>query len=643
MIEATSISADDPLEDAVIDDEVVSEHRAGAVQRIMPRRRTAWYLAMAAVLLGLGAVAALHARGKGYKSRILRQIFPNNPAYMIPPSIAMTRPGNYESGVPVDAFISADVHLPNSGRVVDPETLNEGSVRLLKVGEKAPVPARLNTSAAGDVVVLQPLEPLEFDTQYQLDVLPALKDTGGKGFSRYTMNFTTAAGRDAIRYPAAFEKVHLPSTHGVRYTGLTVGPDHKLYACTYDGRVTRFTLNSDGTTSASQVLPVTLGAGEDTRVATGIRFDPSSTANNLVLWVTHAQWVHGSEGGRKRAAGADWTGKVSRLSGPNLQTRVDYVVGLPRSSRDHLTNQMDFGPDGCLYVAQASNTAMGAPDSSWGYRHERKLSASILRVDLAAIHSPPLDVKTGEGGTYDPFAPGAPLTIYASGVRNAYDLVWHRNGNLYAPLNGSSAGGNTPETPDNVAAVPRRLDYDRAGPYTGPRVAPLSDVRLTAVDVMERILKGAYYGHPNPTLGEYVLNCGNPTAGPDPDEVPQYPVGTRPDRNWRPPVWRFGQHWAPCGVIEFKGDAFGGTLDGKLLVARYSGGKDVVALTPGQGGDVAEAIVGIDGLTGFGDPLDLTQDAATGFLYVAEFGESRITLLRPKHGVESTRVFRQAR
>ena len=36
------------------------------------------------------------------------------------------------------------------------------------------------------------------------------------------------------------------------------------------------------------------------------------------------------------------------------------------------------------------------------------------------------------------------MTIYASGVRNAFDLVWTRAGYLYAPTNGSAAGGSTP-------------------------------------------------------------------------------------------------------------------------------------------------------------------------------------------------------
>ena len=47
------------------------------------------------------------------------------------------------------------------------------------------------------------------------------------------------------------------------------------------------------------------------------------------------------------------------LSGANLGTYQDYVVGLPRSTRDHVSNQLKFGPDGAIYFAQAGNTASG--------------------------------------------------------------------------------------------------------------------------------------------------------------------------------------------------------------------------------------------------------------------------------------------
>src|SRR5204862_174932 len=90
-----------------------------------------------------------------------------------------------------------------------------------------------------------------------------------------------------------------------------------------------------------------------------------------------------------------------------------------------------MGPDNRLYAAT--------------------LEGLILRFPVNAdgtLGSTPLNVKTKDGGgSYDPFAAGVALTIFAQGVRNAYDLVWHSNGNLYAPTNGSAAGGNTPLDP----------------------------------------------------------------------------------------------------------------------------------------------------------------------------------------------------
>jgi hypothetical protein len=77
------------------------------------------------------------------------------------------------------------------------------------------------------------------------------------------------------------------------------------------------------------------------------------------------------------------------------------------------------------------------------------------------------------------------------------------------------------------------------------------------------------------------------------------------------------------------------------MVTRYSGGDDVIVLQPGPSGAIAESVTGIDGLTGFSDPLDLVEDTKTGRLYVVEFGAKRLTLVRPIPGGESKRVYRQ--
>src|SRR5207244_539929 len=118
-----------------------------------------------------------------------------------------------------------------------------------------------------------------------------------------------------------------------------------------------------------------------------------------------------------------------------------------------------------LYWGQGSTTSLGEADSFWGNRLEHTLTAAILRLDVSKITPGiPLDAKTDDGGTYNPFATGAPLTLYATGLRNTYQLLFADNGKLYAPTNGSSARGTAPSFP-NAVNGPR---IDTGQPYDGP-------------------------------------------------------------------------------------------------------------------------------------------------------------------------------
>jgi hypothetical protein len=152
----------------------------------------------------------------------------------------------------------------------------------------------------------------------------------------------------------------------------------------------------------------------------------------------------------------------------------------------------------------------------------------------------------------------------------------------------------------------------------------------TQTDFLFDIAPGGYYGHPNPTRNEFVMNGGNPTSKRNPAEASQYPIGTLPDRNFRGNIWDFGQNQSPDGIIEYSGSAFGGALDGKILIAQYSGGDNVVVLSRDPAsGKIVSAQQSVIGLTGFVDPLDLAEDKRTGFIYVAEYGGMKISLLRP--------------
>jgi glucose/arabinose dehydrogenase/cytochrome c551/c552 len=419
-----------------------------------------------------------------------------------------------------------------------------------------------------------------------------------------------------------FERVQMPDTRepGADYTSLAIGPDGKLYGSTVKGLIVRFALNADGTTGKPEVFTALQKANAEPRLAIGLVFDPRSTASDLIVWVSHTQDTAEHV--------PDWTGKITRLSGPNLDHVQDYVVELPRSTNDHLTNSLAFGPDGALYVTQGSNAAMGAADSGWGDRAEHVLNAAVLRIDLAAIRRPPLSVKSDDGGTYDPYAAGAPVTVYASGVRNAYDLLWHSNGQLYVPINGSSAGGNTPASPADLrtwAACRRRID---GKPYAGPAAPALLNVKVQP-DLLARVVPGGYYGHPNPTRCEWVMNGGNPTGGADPVEVAQYPEGAPPDPNWRGVAYRFDTNYSPDGIIEYRGNAFGGLLQGKILIAGWTRGVILVLEPGGPNLDIVSAQIDIPSLNDLDHPLDLIENPANGFLYVAEYGRQQITLLRP--------------
>ena len=598
--------------------------------RARSRRRRA-IVGLALFLAGCGAFA-WWAKGRGYKTWMLETAFPR------PALVMRTRPADGERGVLMNEFIAADVSLPRFGSVIDAASLTTDNVKLYRADDGQPIEAHVNTSGAGDSIVLQPLALLEPGTRYTFEVTPGVRDTKGTPFQPYKATFTTSSVVELMEFPAAFEKVSLAHPQAI-FTCVTFGPDGKLYAASVDGRIVRWAINADGTLEASETIQTILAANNGPRMVIGIRFDPAATADDLALWVTH-----GILGERDVP---DFTSALSRLSGPKLEKYQDYVVGLPRAHKDHLCNQLDFGPDDCIYFTQGSNTGTGAPDKKWAGRYERLLTAAMLRVDPRLITKPPLNVQTEGKGLhkhYDPFAPGAPVTVYATGLRLGFDSLWHSSGHLFTGINGSAAGGNTPGSDSVEPGSPGRIDIAERGPINAAKVPALFEIGARP-DFLLLIEKGGYYGHPNPRRHELVLDGGNPTAGEDIAEVPEYPVGTTPDRNWRKPAVALGRNVSPNGMIEYKGDAFGGALDGKILLTRYSGGDDLVALAVGAEGQITEMIVGIEGFRGFLDPLDITQDPRSGALYVSEYSGSKLTLLRPLkdaqgRAVNSTKALR---
>ncbi len=533
-------------------------------------------------------------------------------------------------------------------------TITNNTVKLLKLynGKEVNVQGNVQGTGGGDAISFTPLHPLEPYTNYKFIITNGVKSYNGTPFTQFQSTFSTAlAPVDSTNIiNAEFIKISVPGTQNKKYTSLLFGPDGKFYALKMNGGIERFNVDHQSG-MLSQMYPIyTLVKKRGESTAIGLTFDPKSTADNLIAWVSYSS--------AEMNAAPEFDGKISRLSGSVLQNEKQIIINLPRSTRDHMVNSIVFGPDGGLYISQGSNSSAGSYDKAW-QRNETLLSGAILRLDVSKLKAVklPLNVKTTKNqnlinhasltniklsdGSYNPYATQSPLTIYASGIRNAYDMVWHSNGQLYIPANGSGGGGNSPATVKKVKR-PNGTYYD------GPEVLATENVPVQH-DWLFRVNpnKGVgYYGHPNPLRGEYVLNRGFV-------DNPMYQPWVKPDKNFRWAAFDFGYNKSPNGVIEYKNNAFNGALKGKLLVCRFSGGGDIMVLEPGviyklanlkQMVDSKYNIVksaggvsnyGLKGMVGFANPLDITEDIVNGNLYVSEFNWnenpnliSQITLLK---------------
>lgn len=552
------------------------------------------------------------------------------------PAVVGAIPLDGASNVDLNSSISANfLFLPNvsSGGAtsLDNSTINNNTVKLFKVnGNSATqVSASVNGTGGGDAINLSvPSSILDANSRYRYSI-NGVKDLAGATVFPYTAEFTT--GNSSSQGGGNLDNVSFTKGGNVAagvYTTLTIGPDGKLYGLQSTGNIDRWNINGNGTLSGKQTLNGLTSAYGGNRLAIGLTFAPNASSSNLIAYVSHSSLAFDS--------GPEWDGKLSRLTGGNLQNEQLIITNLPRSIRDHLTNSIVFDPNNnnVLYFNQGSNTAGGEPDGAWGFRPERLLSAATLKLDMSKLPSTlPLNVQTSENqsvinsantnsptmsdGTYNPYFANAPLTIYASGVRNAYDLIWHSNGQLYIPTNGTGGGSNSPASVNGT----RRPN---GSVYNGPSIPRITN-NSTQRDFLFRVNPNSpvgYYGNPNPKRGEFVLNRGN-------IDEDNYPSNIQPDANYKGFAYDFQFNKSPNGVIEYKS---GGDLQGAMIVCRFSGGSDLIALVPdGPNGDIGTSKIGIPGFTGFSKPLDLVEDTNTGNIYVSDYDTEQIVLLRAEN------------
>jgi glucose/arabinose dehydrogenase len=510
-----------------------------------------------------------------------------------PTRVVMVSPRDRASDVSLETLVQ--IHFSTGLKL---PTLTTDSVRLLGPDGKV-VPGKLGSDIEGDVVNLKPSQRLSRKTTYTLEVTSKLIDKEGTPVAPFRSTFITGADvpRPTTSEGFRYKKTKIDEEHGP--TAIAIGPDGNVYVATYNGIVYRLRLDPQTGLAAGKDVLVKL---PDERKILGLAFDPGSDAANLVAWITHDE--------RKAELRNEGTfsGVLSKIQIPPAgaaasgATETPYIMGLP--SGWHPLNGCTFGPDKRIYISIGSMNRLGDDP----VRPETPLSSSVVVAD---VRDPqfngghlPLNIQTTAPVNYNPQAAAAPLKLYATGFRQMYRVCWHTNGNLYGGVNQNDGTGRS-DTPSK------------------PGVPALHSV-FPDEDLV-RIVEGDYYGHPNPTRGEYVLLGGNPTAAVDPWEVPQYPVGVHPEPRFNPGNLIFNlktiNGTSANGCTQY---TLPGPLQGRLLICFYEGTHTVHTFAFNPAGTAVtdnQPLVNEKGASlTFTQPLDVAVHPS-GRIYVADFGE----------------------
>ena len=381
------------------------------------------------------------------------------------------------------------------------------------------------------------------------------------------------------------------------------GPDGRLYVGSTTGVITALTFNDNNQVVSTQEISTLAGLSNNNIL--GIAFNPFDAPNSTNIYVAHGQLFANGGSAFPETELSPYSGQVSVLSGSNFGSLTPLITGLPVSNHDHGINGMAFDNNGDLYVAVGGNTNAGIENSAIGGIPESPFAAAVLKADITTANfngaidylldsdfTPPsglsFDAEDSQTfGDHVSVVGGLDVSVYSSGLRNPYDLVFTRSGLLYATDNGPNNGFG------DVSTGPNSQE-----PVTG------------APDELNLLTEGGYYGHPNRTRGD-----------------------TDPIQNvyFSPYQPTSGGHIAPLAVVpsstngidEYRSEVFGGQLNGQLVIQEYNGPATFVQLASD-----GQSVVNTETINGVADGLDVLMGPG-GAIFGIDFAQDRVTVATP--------------
>lgn len=343
------------------------------------------------------------------------------------------------------------------------------------------------------------------------------------------------------------------------------GPDGRLYIGTLGGKIYAYTFDDNYSTTSVQTITALQSLTNPNIL--GIAFSPlESNLPHPRIYVAHNKLY--ANGGFCFSGFSPYSGQISVIEGPDYNTVIPLITGLPVSNHDHGVNGLDFDENGDLLIAVGGNTNAGIPGCNIGGLNESPLSAAILR---AFITKPGFNGQvqyqfTSNGqpsnnqvdGALVDVVPGVDVEVFAPGLRNPFDLAFTTAGRIYSVDNGADPGFGDAST----------------GPNTS---GPVGD----DVDALDWITQNTYYGHPNRNRGRRDGRQNIYFSNTTPSQLPAY----------RSPLTTFA--YSTNAVEEYRSNTFGGAMRGELIAQVWNGNTYRMKLGPNGDSIVGKQILGV--------------------------------------------------
>lgn len=378
-------------------------------------------------------------------------------------------------------------------------------------------------------------------------------------------------------------------------TNVAFGPDGRLYAATVQGKIEAYTLDDNGDVVATQTINTLTSASN--KGILGIAFSPFDAPNPVRLYVAHNQLF--ANGGECFEGVSPYSGQVSVLTGPNFDVATPLITGLPVSNHDHGINGMQFDNAGNLLICSGGNTNAGIPACNIGDVPESPFSGGILKAEVwrpdfngsvqyVERSTGAINMDQVFGDNVEPIR-GLDLTVFAPGLRNAFDLVYTTANRIYATDNGP----NPSFGPASTSATTQSPGDPNEG------------------DELVRIEADHYYGHPNRNRGR----CD------DRQNVYHDLNGTSVEGVFTQMLTELTP--STDGILEYRSEAFNGEMRGDIIVQKWNGPTRRIQLSAD-----GRTVLANDALNATADSLDIVMGPG-GTIYGANYSDNKITILRP--------------